>query len=290
MNIQTLTSAKNYNNTTYLPSDDAGLLRYSSSPPSARFLPSSGVGGGGNSTPVKSPSPPSLAYPSTQQQQHVNQQQPPYVQQQQQQIGGLFSSSDNNNSDLQSVVSKYHANPDLLKLILASKVEEDKRRTEEAKLKAKELDLYLKQQEAVGTNRNDLHHQQQQPYQSQAAIVSAAAAEQERGRRSSSSSASSNGSLTTTTNNNTIGTVDSIHRRIAPYSIPRAIVAGPNNGNGGMIMPRRNSSVSSALNMNRLSINNNSIPLQAQQPQKIAMASSAPTSSQYLYPNLSSPR
>lgn len=52
----------------------------------------------------------------------------------------------NNNNNLQGVISKYQTNPELLKLILASKVEEDRRRTEEAKLKSKELDLYLNQQ------------------------------------------------------------------------------------------------------------------------------------------------
>ncbi|KAL0084559.1 hypothetical protein F4703DRAFT_1737348 [Phycomyces blakesleeanus] len=45
--------------------------------------------------------------------------------------------------DLQEVVSKYQSQPELLKLILNGKLEEDKRRTEEAKLRAKELDLYL---------------------------------------------------------------------------------------------------------------------------------------------------
>lgn len=52
----------------------------------------------------------------------------------------------NTNNNLQGVISKYQTNPELLKLILASKVEEDRRRAEEAKLKSKELDLYLNQQ------------------------------------------------------------------------------------------------------------------------------------------------
>jgi hypothetical protein len=46
--------------------------------------------------------------------------------------------------DLQEVIQQYQTQPELLKLILTSKVEEDKRRAEEAKLRAKELDLYLK--------------------------------------------------------------------------------------------------------------------------------------------------
>ncbi|KAI9007537.1 hypothetical protein CLU79DRAFT_777973 [Phycomyces nitens] len=47
--------------------------------------------------------------------------------------------------DLQQVIQQYKSQPELLKLILTSKVEEDKRRAEEAKLRAKELDLYLSQ-------------------------------------------------------------------------------------------------------------------------------------------------
>ncbi|KAG1050816.1 hypothetical protein G6F46_004158 [Rhizopus delemar] len=48
--------------------------------------------------------------------------------------------------DLQEVIQHYRSQPELLKLILTSKVEEDKRRAEEAKLRAKELDLLLQQQ------------------------------------------------------------------------------------------------------------------------------------------------
>ncbi|KAI8342566.1 hypothetical protein BC941DRAFT_413141 [Chlamydoabsidia padenii] len=46
--------------------------------------------------------------------------------------------------ELHQVIQQYQAHPDLLKLILTSKVEEDKRRAEEAKLRAKELDYYIK--------------------------------------------------------------------------------------------------------------------------------------------------
>ncbi|CAO3609795.1 unnamed protein product [Cunninghamella blakesleeana] len=46
--------------------------------------------------------------------------------------------------ELQEVIHQFKSHPELLKLILTSKVEEDKRRTEEAKLRAKELDYYLK--------------------------------------------------------------------------------------------------------------------------------------------------
>lgn len=69
------------------------------------------------------------------------------------------SSNDNNNNDnnnpainplacdLQDVIVYYQSQPELLRLILLSKVEEDKRRTEEAKLRAKELDMLLVQQQ-----------------------------------------------------------------------------------------------------------------------------------------------
>lgn len=57
--------------------------------------------------------------------------------------------------DLQDVIFCYQSQPELLRLILLSKVEEDKRRTEEAKLRAKEIDLLLLQQRQ--------QQQQQQP-------------------------------------------------------------------------------------------------------------------------------
>jgi hypothetical protein len=49
--------------------------------------------------------------------------------------------------DLQEVIIYYQSQPELLRLILLSKVEEDKRRSEEAKLRAKELDMFLLQQQ-----------------------------------------------------------------------------------------------------------------------------------------------
>lgn len=49
--------------------------------------------------------------------------------------------------DLQEVIIYYQSQPELLRLILLSKVEEDKRRSEEAKLRAKELDVFLLQQQ-----------------------------------------------------------------------------------------------------------------------------------------------
>ncbi|KAJ2960411.1 hypothetical protein NQZ79_g4263 [Umbelopsis isabellina] len=49
---------------------------------------------------------------------------------------------------LQDVIRQFRDQPELLQLVLQSKVEEDKRRTEEAKLRAKEIDLYLQQRES----------------------------------------------------------------------------------------------------------------------------------------------
>ncbi|KAI8069562.1 hypothetical protein BC940DRAFT_296977 [Gongronella butleri] len=45
---------------------------------------------------------------------------------------------------LESVIQQYGDNAELLELILSSKVEEDRRRTEEARLRSKELDLYMR--------------------------------------------------------------------------------------------------------------------------------------------------
>ncbi|ORX46713.1 hypothetical protein DM01DRAFT_1339373 [Hesseltinella vesiculosa] len=49
--------------------------------------------------------------------------------------------------ELQDLLVHYHSQPDLLRLILSSKLEEDKRRAEEAKLRSRELDLLLLQQQ-----------------------------------------------------------------------------------------------------------------------------------------------
>ncbi|KAH8555277.1 hypothetical protein BGW37DRAFT_476524 [Umbelopsis sp. PMI_123] len=53
--------------------------------------------------------------------------------------------------DLQDVIHQFRTQPELLHLILNSKVEEDRRRAEEAKLRGKEIDFYLqrKQQEST---------------------------------------------------------------------------------------------------------------------------------------------
>ncbi|PHZ15643.1 uncharacterized protein RHIMIDRAFT_273113 [Rhizopus microsporus ATCC 52813] len=60
----------------------------------------------------------------------------------------------NVSGDLQDIIYSYQSQPELLKLILSSKLEEDKRRAEEAKLRAKELDLLLIQQQ-LGNNSNN---------------------------------------------------------------------------------------------------------------------------------------
>lgn len=52
--------------------------------------------------------------------------------------------------DLQQVLLQYRSQPDLLQLILESKLQEDRRRTEEARLRAKELDLMLLQHHHQG--------------------------------------------------------------------------------------------------------------------------------------------
>ncbi|KAI8639002.1 hypothetical protein BD408DRAFT_422115 [Parasitella parasitica] len=56
-------------------------------------------------------------------------------------------SLDNGFSNLEKVISTYGSQPGLLELILSSKVEEDRRKAEEAKLRRKEIDFMLQKQE-----------------------------------------------------------------------------------------------------------------------------------------------
>ncbi|KAI8089278.1 uncharacterized protein BX664DRAFT_332613 [Halteromyces radiatus] len=66
-------------------------------------------------------------------------------QQQQQSVNPNPTSWTPPSFDLQDMLVHYRSQPDLLQLILESKLQEDRRRTEEARLKAKELDLMLLQ-------------------------------------------------------------------------------------------------------------------------------------------------
>lgn len=45
--------------------------------------------------------------------------------------------------DVHSIIEKYNNHPELLELILSCKVQEDKRKTEEAKLRQREIDYLL---------------------------------------------------------------------------------------------------------------------------------------------------
>ncbi|KAI8082943.1 uncharacterized protein BX664DRAFT_361224 [Halteromyces radiatus] len=87
------------------PRDDATLIRYSKSTSTSRPLISS-----------SSPLSPRIPQPSS-----------------------LQSSSNH----LQAIVDQYQSQPELLKMILNTKLEEDKRKAEEARLRAKELDIYM---------------------------------------------------------------------------------------------------------------------------------------------------
>jgi hypothetical protein len=49
--------------------------------------------------------------------------------------------------DLQDVIHQFRTQPELLQLVLNSKVEEDRRRAEEAKLRGKEIDYYLQRKQ-----------------------------------------------------------------------------------------------------------------------------------------------
>lgn len=124
--------------------------------------------------------------------------------------------------DLQSVISQYQGNPELLRLILSSKVEEDKRRTEEAKLKTKELDLYIKTQNSTTNSSSRADNRANRNLYSDSILGF-------QHRRSSSSSISSTSSTTG----------GSIHRRINPYSTPvchtRPITVAPQRRNSAGI-------------------------------------------------------
>ncbi|CAO3652396.1 unnamed protein product [Cunninghamella blakesleeana] len=71
------------------------------------------------------------------------------------------NANNNNNAvfNLERILQQYASQPDLLELILSSKVEEDRRRAEEAKLKNKEIDYLLQQQKlSPKENQSDNHH------------------------------------------------------------------------------------------------------------------------------------
>ncbi|KAI9302004.1 hypothetical protein BJ944DRAFT_242769 [Cunninghamella echinulata] len=59
---------------------------------------------------------------------------------------------------LQDIIQQYQSQPELLKLILTSKVEEDRRYTEEAKLRSKTLDMYskIKQQQQQQQGQDEI--------------------------------------------------------------------------------------------------------------------------------------
>lgn len=64
-----------------------------------------------------------------------------------------FSQSSNDRgivSSLSDIIQQYESQPGLLKMILLSKVEEDRRKTEEVKLRQKELDYMIANQSLKG--------------------------------------------------------------------------------------------------------------------------------------------
>ncbi|CAG8547594.1 12495_t:CDS:2 [Acaulospora morrowiae] len=70
------------------------------------------------------------------------------------------------NFELQDVIAQFQTQPELLKLILTSKVEEDKRKAEEAKLRVRELDLMLsernRQRKHIEEMENSKHNGDEQ--------------------------------------------------------------------------------------------------------------------------------
>ncbi|KAG1451654.1 hypothetical protein G6F56_008029 [Rhizopus delemar] len=103
--------------------------------------------------------------------------------------------------DLKDIVLYYQSQPELLRLILMSKVEEDKRRAEEAKLKAKELDLLLHHQQDFASQNNNafIHNQnflgQPQFYDRRPSVIDMLMEENDCGRRDSALGSSFDGSF-----------------------------------------------------------------------------------------------
>jgi len=81
------------------------------------------------------------------------------------------------NFDLQDIIAQFVNQPELLKLIITSKVEEDKRKAEEAKLRAKELDLMLCEKHRKCNDHDDsrneeIHSNQGMDYENENSIGS----------------------------------------------------------------------------------------------------------------------
>lgn len=91
--------------------------------------------------------------------------------------------------NLEKVVQTYGSQPELLELILSSKVEEDRRRAEEAKLRRKEIEYMLHQQTQAQAQKNH-----QEGKSSKTSSFSPISSNQSSHRLSSFSSANSVGS------------------------------------------------------------------------------------------------
>ncbi|CAB4389743.1 hypothetical protein RhiirA5_359983 [Rhizophagus irregularis] len=77
--------------------------------------------------------------------------------------------------DLQDIIAQFGGQPELLKIILTSKVEEDKRKAEEAKLRVKELDLMLcdkhrKCNDHDDSKNDEIHSNQDMDYDNENSI------------------------------------------------------------------------------------------------------------------------
>ncbi|RUS12541.1 hypothetical protein BC937DRAFT_87586 [Endogone sp. FLAS-F59071] len=99
------------------------------------FTPSNGL----TTSPQPSNSHPPSSLPQTFQHMSISQNSPLST--------SLAASSSSAGFDLQDVISQFQSQPELLKLILMSRAEEDRRKCEEAKLRAKEIDLLLSERD-----------------------------------------------------------------------------------------------------------------------------------------------
>ncbi|KAI7878700.1 hypothetical protein K492DRAFT_170656 [Lichtheimia hyalospora FSU 10163] len=91
--------------------------------------------------------------------------------------------------DLQQVLAEYDTEPEMLKLILRCKIEEDKRHTAEARLKAKELDLMWVQSQLAARCQHNASSPSNDSSLSKRASISSYEDDHQRRRRDSAAAA-----------------------------------------------------------------------------------------------------
>ncbi|KAI9323736.1 hypothetical protein BX666DRAFT_1889902 [Dichotomocladium elegans] len=140
--------------------------------------------------------------------------------------------------NLEKVVHQYSEQPELLGLILSSKVEEDRRRAEEAKLKQKEIDYLLQQSHNNVDNHPSGFRHNRASWRSMASVAVAAFTNNS---NISSSNSSSNNSSSSSCSSRNSGDCNSSplekNKQLKPFSaVTRNL--GRSNNPLGSILPR----------------------------------------------------